>query len=273
MKRKLMILFMIIILTTNSVLAKQNRYEVHFLDTGQSDCILIKTDINNYLIDTGASYYSDKILKYLDANEINKIDTVILTHYHDDHYGGLLAIAESKKINKVLLPMHDDKIKYTIYKQLTKKGISVKYIPNNYILKEEKMNLKALTPFKEDKRIENNNSIILQGEIDGINYLFAADCEKTEEEYMINNNKISHCDILKVPHHGLNTSSTEGFLKKASPKIAIITSNGVESPENKALNRISNIGSIVIRTDLQGDIVIKNGNLQMTRSDLSIKIK
>lgn len=268
-----MILLMIIILATNNVFAKQNKYEVHFLDTGQSDCILIKTGANNYLIDTGASYYSDKILKYLDLNEVDRIDTIILTHYHDDHYGGLLTIADNKKVNKVLLPMHDDKMKYIMYKQLTKRGINVKYIANNYILKEDKMNLKAITPFKEDKRIENNNSIVLQGEIDGVKYLFSADCEKAEEEYMIKTNKISCCDILKVAHHGLNTSSTEDFLKKASPKVAILTCNGVESPETKVMNRINGIGSIAIRTDLQGSIVIKNGVLKMSRSDLSIKIK
>nr|WP_206154877.1 MBL fold metallo-hydrolase [Clostridium muellerianum] len=268
-----MILCIIVILATGNVFAKQNKYEVHFLDTGQSDCILIKTDTKNYLIDTGASYYSDKVLKYLDLNGVNKIDTVILTHYHDDHYGGLTKIADSIKVDKVLLPMHNDKMKYDMYKQLSKRGIDVKYIANNYVLKEEKMNLKALTPFKEDKRLENNNSIILQGEIDGVNYLFAGDCEKAEEEYMIKNNRINCCDVLKVPHHGLNTSSTEDFLRITLPKVAIVTSNGVESPENKVLDRIGKMGTLIIRTDLQGDVVIKNGSLKMSRSDLSIKIK
>lgn len=273
MKRKIIILFIIVIFATSSAFAKQNKCEVHFLDTGQSDCILIKTDIKNYLIDTGAAYYSDKILKYLDLNGINKVDTLILTHYHDDHYGGLLKIADSRKINKVLLPMHNNKIKFSIYKELTKRGVAVKYISNNYILKEGRVNLKVIAPLKKDKKIENNNSIVLQGEIDGISYFFAADCEMEEEDYMVKMNNINCCDILKVPHHGLNTSSTESFLKKVSPKVAIVTCNGVESPEGKAMSRISETGSIILRTDLQGNIVIKNGILNMSKLDLNIKIK
>jgi beta-lactamase superfamily II metal-dependent hydrolase len=272
-KRKIIILFIIVILATSTAFAKQSKYEVHFLDTGQSDCILIKTDIKNYLIDTGAEYYSDKILKYLNSNGINKIDTLILTHYHDDHYGGLIKIVDSRKVNKVFLPMHNNKMKYSIYKELNKRGVDVKYISNNYTLKDGRVNLKAIVPFKEDKRVENNNSIVLQGEIDGIRYFFAADCEKEEEEYMIKMNNINCCDILKVSHHGLNTSSTESFLKKVSPKVAIVTCNGVESPEVKVMNRISEAGSIIVRTDLQGNIVIKNGILKMSKLDLNIKIK
>ncbi len=273
MKKRIIVLLIIVIFVTSNGFAKQNKYEVHFLDTGQSDCILIKTDIKNYLIDTGAEYYSDKILKYLKSNGIDKVDTLILTHYHDDHYGGLIKIADSIKINKVFLPMHNDKVKYSLYKELANRGVDVKCISNNYILKEGRMNLKAIAPFKEDKKIENNNSIVLQGEIDGISYFFAADCEKEEEENMIKVNNIKCCDILKVPHHGLNTSSTESLLKKVSPKVAIITCNGIESPEVKVMNRINETGSIVLRTDLQGNIVIKNGILKMSKLDLNIRIK
>ncbi|MBC2579483.1 MBL fold metallo-hydrolase [Clostridium sp. DJ247] len=64
------------------------------LDTGQSDCMLIRGDNKNYLIDTGAAYYSDKIISYLNSNGINTIDMLILTHYHDDHYEGMLKIKE-----------------------------------------------------------------------------------------------------------------------------------------------------------------------------------
>ncbi len=94
------------------VFAKDRNPEVHFIDTGQSDCILIKTGKENYLIDTGWEYYSGKILSYLNSNNVDKIDGVILTHYHDDHYGGLEMLLKTSKVKKIL-PKHnsDDKKK------------------------------------------------------------------------------------------------------------------------------------------------------------------
>lgn len=270
--KKVIILFLIILCTTSNVLAKQGIYEVHFLDTGQSDCILIKADTKNYLIDTGASYYTDKILKYLDSNGINNIDKIILTHYHDDHYGGLLKIAENKKVNTILMPSHNNEIKYDLYKQLIEKGIDVKYVSTGYTIKDKKMKLKIIEPIKENKKIENNNSLILQGEIDGVKYLFAGDCEKEEEKYMLKADRLKHCDVLKVPHHGLDTSTTKEFLKKLCPKVAIITCNGVETPDEKVINRINKYGIIVVRTDLQESIIIKNGILRMSKTGLTINL-
>lgn len=84
--------------------AAYEKCEVHFLNVGQGDCILIKLKGKCFLIDTGAKYYSKKVIKYLDLNKIDKIEGIILTHYHSDHYEGVMKIAQCKKVGKVYLP-------------------------------------------------------------------------------------------------------------------------------------------------------------------------
>ena len=100
--RIFVVLIVVVSLFYTKALAKDRVPEVHFIDTGQSDCILIKTGKENYLIDTGWEYYSSKLLNYLNSNNIDKIDGVILTHYHNDHYGGLNMLLKTAKIKKVV---------------------------------------------------------------------------------------------------------------------------------------------------------------------------
>lgn len=273
MRRKVIIVVMLIIVCiSNTVSAKHDKYEVHFIDTGQSDCILIRGQNKNYLIDTGAAYYTNRILDYLNLNEINKIDSIILTHYHDDHYEGILKIVENKKVRRVFLPMHDNDIKYDLYKKIADKNTKVKFIGSNFKIKHGKINLKAIGPIKEDKKIENNNSVVLQGEIDGIKYLFAGDCEKQEEEDLISSGKLAACDILKVPHHGLNTSSSEEFLNVIKPKVAVVTCIGVGTPDLRIIKRIREKGSIVFRSDINGNTIVKDGVIKDSKTGINMRI-
>lgn len=272
-KKRVFILFIIFMFMGSTVYARQqNDYEVHFLDTGQSDCILIKAEDKNYLIDTGASYYTNKILGYLKILRVNKIDTLILTHYHDDHYGSLLKIVDDIKVDNVLLPKYTSTFKNYFHKLLTEKNVNVKYVSDNMDIKYKKMSLKALVPNNQTFKNDNNNSILLQGKIDDINYLFAGDCEREEEEYMLKMNKLKKCDVLKVPHHGLNTSTTGKLLDKICPKVAVVTSNGVETPDMKVINRISQKGIIVIRTDIYGSAIIKKQVLSTSKGKLNVKL-
>lgn len=271
-KKAIIFILIIFICISNTVSARHNKYEVHFLDTGQSDCILIKDSNKYYLIDTGAEYYTNRILEYLNLNKINNIDTIILTHYHDDHYGGLLKIIENKKVHRVMLPMHNNQMRYDLYKSIMEKGVKVKYISKDWKLKHGNIDLKVIGPIKEDSNIENNNSIVLQGEIDGIKYLFAADCEKREEDDIIENGELKKCDILKVPHHSLNTSSSERFIKILNPKIGVVTSNGVDTPDFKIIKELRAKEIIVLRTDINGNIVVKNGVIKSSKDGISIRI-
>ena len=251
--------------------------EVHFFSVGQSDCILIKSNNKNYLIDTGASYYTGKILTYLAFNNVKRLDGIIITHYHDDHYEGLVKILKLIKTDKVYLPDNKNNMKHVLSKSLSRFDTSVKYIDRGWTLKANKINLKAIGPVEKDEKSnnnnsdENNNSIVLQGKIGNVSYLFAGDCEKKSEDAMLKLNILKKCDVLKVPHHGINTSTSHEFLNKLKPKAAIITSNG-KTPNKMVIKRLLNHNIIVLRTDHQGNIVIKNNYLFCDKSNIHIKL-
>ncbi|UZQ49375.1 ComEC/Rec2 family competence protein [Clostridium kluyveri] len=265
-------IFILIIDMNTMASARYEKCEVHFLNVGQGDCILIKVKGKCYLIDTGAKYYIKKVIKYLDLNKVNKIEGIILTHYHCDHYDGIIKTVQCKKVSRVYLPGHENSMKYMISNRLIKMGIHVEYIGEGWKLRAQGINLEAVAPLHKDSNIENNNSIVLQGNVGQLTYLFAGDCEKAEEESMINSGKLKKCDVLKVPHHGIHTSTLDEFLKRISPKVAIITSN--KSTPNKVVeNRLINRGITVWRTDKQGNIFIKNKILYCDRNYTSIKLK
>ncbi|MBP2032259.1 beta-lactamase superfamily II metal-dependent hydrolase [Clostridium algifaecis] len=279
-KKAILLITLLLVICMNTItFAKYRDTEVHFLDTGQSDCILIKTNNRNYLIDSGAAYYAPRIMNYLHLNKINKIDGIILTHYHDDHYEGIIKMARLMNVSKVYLPNNKNAMKAALSKQLSKSNTPVEYIDKDWSIKFGKMELHAIAPIHKDVKSknsnsdENNNSIVLQGKIGNLTYLFPGDCEEREEEDMIKYNKLKKCNILKVPHHGLYTSTSQKFLNKVKPKLAIVTSNGIGSPNNSTIKRLLKNSIVVLRTDDQGNIIIKNTSVYCDKSNIKIKIE
>ncbi|NFV13114.1 MBL fold metallo-hydrolase [Clostridium sporogenes] len=259
--RILLLLIVVVSLFYTKALAKDRVPEVHFIDTGQSDCILIRTGKENYLIDTGWEYYSSKILSYLNSNNVDKIDGIILTHYHDDHYGGLNMLLKTAKVKKLYLPKHDGGDKKKVINIIKKHKVKYDWIEDGWEVKGRKLNLKAVAPMNIDSKNENNNSIVLFGKIDGIKYLFLGDCEKKEEMDMICNERIQECDILKVSHHGFKTSNSDKLLDRAKPKIAVVTCDGIYSPDKVVINRLKSKGIKVLTTSNKGNIIIRDNKI------------
>ncbi|MCH3965929.1 MAG: MBL fold metallo-hydrolase [Clostridium sp.] len=284
MKNRLIFIFTFILIMCISMFNWNITYanlggpEVHFLYTGQSDCILVKTGNKNYLIDTGQAYYTKRILRYLNLNKVGRLNGIIITHYHDDHYGGLIKIAKSVEVSRIYLPNNKNDIKHVLSRSLSKLNIPVEYIDKGWSINSPKLHLKAIAPVIKNKKTsnsnsdENNNSIVLQGKIGGISYLFAGDCEKREENDMIESGLLKECDILKVPHHGINTSTDSTLLGMIKPKAAVITSNG-RTPNASVIKRLLKNNVIVLRTDHQGDVIVRNRSIFCDRSNIKIKFR
>jgi competence protein ComEC len=266
----LFVTFLFVLIFGCKVNARGNNYEVHFLDTGQSDCILIKGIERNYLIDTGFAGSYENISAYLNSHGVNKLEKIIVTHYHDDHYGGLEKLVQNNFVNKIILPRHQPCYRDFIFSYLKDKKIQVEYLSKNFVIKDDNIDLKVLLPQKEDMITENNNGAVLFGTIDNVKYAFMSDVEKEREKELVKKKELLNSEIIKVPHHGLDTSSTEVLIKTINPKIAVVTSDGRESPNAEVVKRYETAQIAIFRTDMHGNIVIKanpeNKEIEITAS-------
>jgi len=249
--------------------------EISVIDVGHGDSILIETPCGkNILVDVGDSYFSENIeydsgentvVPYLLDKGIKTIDLLILTHFDSDHIGGYESVLEV--INVKALGISINSLKKEKYNEIIdiakKKNIKIKSLErgDTYVFGE--VAIKILLPQKVEKiENENNDSIVFLLEYKNKKALFMGDLEKAGEEILMSLEKDLKVDVLKVGHHGSITSSSEEFIEKTRPKVALISvGNRFSSiPGKEVLKRFSSIYAKVYRTDKNGEINIKIDN-------------
>ena len=121
------------------------------------------------------------------------------------------------------------------------------------------LKIEDLNKYKSSSTEDNNyNSCVFKFEIKKTKFLITGDAPIAIENYMINDNIDLKADVLKVGHHGSDTSSGYNFLQKVNPKLAIIScgyNNIYKHPSSKVLDRLNRLNIKYVRTDLQGSIV------------------
>ena len=276
MKKLLKILFglMLIFIIILSVVYYQdnNSLKVYFFDVGQGDAILIRTTYQeNILIDGGPdNTFITKLGRTLPFYD-QTIDLIILTHPHDDHLFGLINVLERYNVKQVLYyPTNHQTEAYTKFKEI----ISNKDIPLLSAYAGQTFNFKDVTlqiiyPFPNIEMSNLNNysmvSRLSYGEID---FLLTGDLEVKGEEIILENYANLESEVLKVGHHGSDTSSSLNFLEFIKPDSAIISvgvDNKFNHPSKSVINRLEKLNIEIYRTDLNGDICfeVSNNNLNL----------
>ncbi|MBC8234649.1 DNA internalization-related competence protein ComEC/Rec2 [bacterium] len=257
--------------------------EVTFLDVGLGDSAFVRfPDGKNILIDGGPTtpeYDTGErvIAPFLRHEGIRKIDTVILTHPHNDHAGGLEFILQNFQVNQII-GIHNQDIPIPIHRELRAiaENKKIDYQPGNpgslsLISAEHKMSeprsygAKILNPIDTNftdfsQSSLNNNSIVLKLQFGQISFLFASDIETQAEYAMLNSGIDIQAEILKVPHHGSSTSSSEAFLNAVNPAFAVISSSErsrFNFPSEVVLNRYKRRGIKLLQTNESGAITIR----------------
>lgn len=245
-----------------------------FLDVGQGDCSLITTAKGKHvLIDGGGSagkgdYYFDvgskiTVPALLKAG-VWSIDTIIVSHIHEDHLEGLLETVKIFKTGKVILPdtPYESSISRKFLDLCEKKGIDIFYAKAGDELRLDKnMVIEFIFPektlLKYTKSDENNNSLVARLKYKEFIALYAGDIEKEGERALLSKDISS--DILKVPHHGSNSSSTEEFIKAVSAKTSIISvgKNTFGHPSKEVISRLKESSQVIYRTDINGAVSLK----------------
>lgn len=248
---------------------RSEELQIYFFNVGQADCILVRNNGKNMLIDAGDNEDGPLLVKYIKKLGINKIDYLIGTHVHEDHIGGMDNIIKEFDIGEIYIPYTTNKSKRKFYEdvinEVKQKELSINYkkVGDKFELGEAKCEIKSIDnsdPTSSSKI--NSTSIVIQMEANSNKYLFMGDAEDDVET----NSKITweDIDVLKVGHHGSNTSSTEQFINKVLPEMAVISvnsnTNSYGHPSEIVMKRLQNKECQIYRTDMNGTILLINEN-------------
>lgn len=256
--------------------------EIWFLDVGQGDSCLLRVADKTVLIDGGErdqGYYT--IMPFLRSQGIARIDTAIVTHGHSDHCGGIMDLLEQGMISGVIMPgtgsrdLAADNSSY-VEEDLTQELISLalqKEVPVSYRCAGDKvvsggglLALDYLAPDRtEDDKLRkylpadlNRDSIVIHGQLMWLRLLFTADATLEIEDYLVREHQENlKAQVLKVSHHGSKYASSDSFLARVKPQIAIISTgyNRFGHPAEDTLTRLEKAGcQEVLRTDEKGAV-------------------
>ena len=244
---------------------------VKITDVGEADSILIYSDGCSAVIDVGTENSVPNILDDLDSARIKDIDALIVTHLHTDHAGGLAELAKRREIDNLIIPELESSAEAAQLVKTAKRTVTAK--GGNVYTAVQGMNFEigeftvTVLAYYDDMRDENNKSVIVMAEIDGIKFLFTGDAEAKTEKALIDEGLNIDCDVLKVGHHGSSSSSSQSFLKAATPKYAAISvgeNNIYSHPTESVIFALENCGAQILRTDTDGDITfyVENGEIR-----------
>lgn len=237
---------------------------VNYIDVNQGDSIFIELPNNEtMLIDAGERYYSEIVTNYIDNLGYKKIDYVVGTHPHTDHIGGMESVIKKYDIGSIYMPKKQSNSNtfLSLLKTIKDKNLKINTGKSGVnIIDSDNLKVNIIAPTKEYND-SNNSSIVIK--INYINrcFLFMGDAEAESEKSITDD---LSCDVVKIGHHGSDTSSSLDFVKKTKAKYAIVSvgeNNKYKHPYDFILKRWEDVGAKVLRTDKLGDIVIStDGN-------------
>lgn len=238
----------------------EGEMKVHYLDVGQGDSTLIHTKDAAMLIDAGDLGYGPGIVDYIKEQDIDKLDYLILTHPHADHIGGAVEVINAFDIDKIIMPKasHTSQTFENLLATIKNKGMKITS-PNpgdEYELGDAKFTI--LGPNSSSYDNLNNYSVVNKLTFGHTSFLFTGDAEVVSENEILNSGLDIKTDVLKVGHHGSDTSTSEQFLDVSSPKCAIISvgkDNKYGHPDQVILDRLDSRNITIYRTDESGTII------------------
>ncbi|MBQ6708763.1 MAG: MBL fold metallo-hydrolase [Clostridia bacterium] len=248
---------------------------VHFIDVGQGDSILVKTEDADILIDAGPGINAGDLTSYLKEQEIETIDYFITTHPHEDHIGGADDVIYSFNVKNIIIPYIPEsvipttKVFENMLDAIEERNVNVIQAESGAKYTFGENSFEILGPNDEYEDL-NMLSVITRFTVGGKTFMFTGDTEKESEYDTLKKYSDLSADVLKVAHHGSSTSSSEKFVKAVSPDFAVIScgyDNSYGHPHDETTDLLEKLNIEYFRTDNDGNIVfsIENGELVVNK--------
>ena len=281
-KKKNLIFIVLILLVIQAILFEKSiskNLKIIFFDCGLGDLALIETpDRKTILIDSGPiksapKHFRRSALPYFQKNGISVLDWVIITHAHNDHYGGLDCVLEEFEVKNLVVTDEFQARKVWKYyqKRIEEEKCKIVTISDTTHIPNEFIKIKILHPDKlyADENI-NNMSIVIRIDYKDFSVIFNGDLEDEGEHYLLENYyEFLDCDVTKVGHHGSKTSSIPEYIEAVSPDYAFIPTslkNRFNFPHKTTLEKYSYLGENLF-------IAGKDGALQIETNGITAELK
>ena len=272
MKKFLSILFTLLFLlgcaaayyltTQPPAVSDGERLTVHFIDVGQADCALLECGGQYMIVDGGNVEDSSLVVSYLQRQGVQELQAVVCSHAHEDHVGGLPGVLAVYPTGAVYAPTNtyaskvfDDFLYYTDQQRLE---VTIPAPGHSFTLGEATVTVLGPTKSYADP---NDTSIILLVQFGKTRFLFTGDMETGAENDMLDywgEGFNWHADVLKVGHHGSETSTSYRFLRAVMPSYGVISvgaGNSYGHPHELPLSRLEDAGVTLYRTDELGTVI------------------
>ncbi|MFH1037148.1 MAG: MBL fold metallo-hydrolase [PVC group bacterium] len=243
----------------------RNPLEIHFIDVGQGDCTLIRCPSGEtILIDGGRIWVYSFLIDYLRRAGVKKIDLLVVSHPHGDHYGGLFKVLETFPITTLLDSGKEDTSEhYERYLQTVKShdDILFKLARAGDRLSFGDVQLLIMHPSYRLLESPNNCSIVVKLVYGDESFLFTGDAEEEAEMEMLSRGCNLKSGVLKIGHHGSRTSTGSSFLSRVAPREAVIPvgeNNSYGHPTDQVLRRLQMRRITIYRTDRDGTILYRS---------------
>lgn len=239
--------------------------QVHFIDVGNADCVLVRLDEHAILIDAGEQDQRYVVQDYLERYAIEKLDLVIATHPHIDHIGGMAHVIEMVSVEKFVMATCSEGEELSagpyvaMMDALEKHSVSVEEAHPGNIYEVGGAQLQILGPLQSDEDL-NAMSVVTRLTYGNRAFLFTGDAEATVERQLMAQDYNLRADVLKCGHHGSNNATSEPFLRAVAPRYAVITcgqNNSYGHPHDGVIQRLLEADVDVYRCDIQGNVVFR----------------
>ena len=244
--------------TGNTGIAQAGTLTVTWLDVGQGDAAVIQCGGQSILIDGGKPEKSSYIYAWLQQHGLSYLDVIVATHVDADHIGGLSGALNYASVGTAYCPETTGTTEtfQSFVKYLAQRGkqITVPTAGETFALGGAQIQILGPLHRAEDS---NDNSIVLKVSFGATSFLFTGDAERAEEQDLLNSGVNLQSTVLKVGHHGSDTSTSYPFLRAVAPQYAVISvgaGNSYGHPTEAVLSRLRDAGVTTFRTDMQGEI-------------------